>query len=555
MKFKIKVGVILDLLEKLEKKEKSRSGFSLTAFIGTKYYTWLLFSVLSLAVLIAGIVYVRSCRVIYYHDSSEYWDICRYAADRLTSDGFWNEVYRSTGAINYTAAVLPAWWMRIFGHMRDAYVAGIIVLYIIPSYLLTYHLSLKLSKAPRFAFATAVLIMPVMAYLAFKGTAEVGGVLIALACYDMYCTKDGAAGKCYRYIMIGVLLVLIMLFSGYYAYFAVSFFTAMVIDSIIHRRNRLNTALTAVTAVLLLGLFFRDFLTRILLADYENMISGISLSVSESFAVITRGFGLLFIALAAAASAAAVLRRHEYKTIFAWLQCVMCAVMFMLNHAHEEQHMLLYVPALTVITICAVNCISKRWMLFAVCAAAALNVICVNINSPEKAESMNGIALVPSFSMRARHQNGIDEIIALRNTLDAAIPEGSSCSILASSDMINADMLKNANLSVGIEDSRTGDYIKPLTEPDEYGTFNRSSLYYSDFVLAAYPAQTLPGSPGEREIAEAVQSFENNTDIAQFFDELQWFSCSIGDVHLKLYARVREPDSIRKHEFEARLGI
>lgn len=546
----------MDLLEKLEKKEKSRRGFSAANFINSRLYTVILFLALSMAVLAAGIMYVKSCRLIYCRESSVYWDICRGLTEKIKNGGFWSAVYESIGTAedNYIAAVPIALWMRIFGPMRAAYTSGIIMMYVVPSYLLIYHLSVKLSKAPRFSFAAAALIMPVTMYLAFNGYADVGGVMIALACYDLYYTRSGTTGAWYRYVMIGALLAVIMLFRDYYAYFAVSFFAAMIIDSIIHRRNGINMAVTAAAALLLLVLFFREFIAQVLLNNYTNTMFDSAVSVWGSFAAITRYFGLLFIVLALAASVAVGAVRHEYKTLFAWIQCVLCAVTFMMSVAPEEQHMLLYVPALTVITIYSVNCISRQWMLMVVCAVTVINLVCVNTNSIDRAKTVKGAALLPAFSMRARTQENIEDVIELRNTLDAAIPEGASCTVLASSDALNDAMLKNANISTGTIDKRPPEYISSVTVPDEYGALSLDKLYYSDFILVAFPAQTIPGSDSEKAISEAVGSFENGTDIAQFFEQVQWFSWRIGDVSLSLYERVKEPDIIRKHEFEMRFG-
>ncbi len=555
---RLKEGQSLDLLEKLEKMEQTEERFEKeTPERTARRISVLTVAAVFLTVLAAGILYVSRSNIIYFWDDSTYWDMSRSVAEGGIADGFWRNVYGSIGTsdYNYVAALPSAAWALVFGKSREAFVAGLIVMYLLPAMILLFRLAKKISKAPRFAFAAAVLIMPAAAFLAFAGFADVGGLLIAVACYNLYYTSEGTAEQWYRYIAIGVLLVLIMVFRRYFAFFAVSFLTAMAVDCIVFRKKWRYLFITAAVCAVLLLTVFRPFLTGILLRDYGTLYSSYQYSVGTDMKLITRYFGLLLLLAAFAVPFAAGIRKREFRPVFLWLQMLVCAAMFMATQTHGQQHLLLYVPALAVLMLFMVNCISKQWMLIAVCALAAVNVVNTYIprEQPGNIQEIKHIAVIPNFSMLPRHRDDTEAILTLKRDLDAAVPDGSSCGILSSSFLLNDSILRNAEVSLNAGITRDAGYIRSLPEVDSRDGDRLGEIYTSDYILAAVPAQTHLAAGEQTIVDEAVTSFVRGTDIAEAFAADEGFTRTIGDIEVRLYHRIDDVGAYQRSVFEARL--
>ncbi len=549
----------MDIIERLElRDERRRVSRENRERLKKNRAAVIMVSVSCIAVLIAGICYVENSRTIYFWDDSTYWDITRALVNgELAGDGFWQSVYNSIGALdyNYAAALPSALWMLIFGQSRMAFVAGLIVMYIVPSVILIYRLCRKLSKAPKAAFLMAVFIMPVTFFLAFNGFVDVGGLLIALCCYDLYYSAKGVSRGRFKYIIIGILLVLIMVFRRYFAFFSVSFITAMIADCIIYRRNRKNLLLLIAVAAALLATVFRPFLINILLKNYGSLYSGYKYSPATDMKLILRYFGAAFLIISAIVPFISGIKRGEYRPVFLWIQIISCAAIFMVTQTHGQQHLLLYVPALTVMTIFLVNCISKEWMLIVMCVLTVLNLsnTFIKRDQPNNIQEIDHYAVIPDFSLRADRREDADAILTLKRDLDAIIPEWQECKILSSSFLLNDGILRNAEPSLGAETYRSPDYIKALPEVDSRDGDRLWEIYYADYILAAFPAQTHLAE-GQQTITEClVDSFAGYTDIARDFVEIYSFARQVGSLDVKLYQRINDVDALRQREFEAKL--
>lgn len=548
----------MDLLEKLEKMEETEGKIEeRMPQRAARCASLLTFAAVFLLVLAAGIFYVSRSNIIYFWDDSTYWDMSRSIAGGELNGSFWKTVYDSIGTsdYNYVAALPSAAWALVFGGSREAFVAGLIVMYLLPAMILLFRLAKKIAKAPRFAFAAAVLIMPAAAFLAFAGFVDVGGLLIAIACYQLYYTAEGTSDRWYRYIAVGVLLVMIMVFRRYFAFFAVSFLTAMAVDCIVFRKKWRYLIITVLTSAALLLTVFRPFLTGILLRDYGTLYASYQYSVGTDMKLITRYFGLLFMLAAFAVPFIAGIKKREFRPVFLWIQILVCAAMFMATQTHGQQHLLLYIPALAVLVLFMVNCITKQWMLIAVCALAVVNIANTYIprEQPGNIQEIKHIAVIPDFSMLPKHRDDTEAILTLKRDLDAAVPEGSSCGILASSFLLNESILRNAEVSLNAGLTRDTDYIRGLPEVDSRDSGRLDEIYTSDYILMAVPSQTHL-APGEQTIVdEAVTSFVQGTDIAESFEEVGGFARMIDDFEVKLYRRIDDVGLYQRSVFEARL--
>lgn len=548
----------MDVLEWMEEKQnKKKKQISLKTLISGKYFPIAVLGLICIISLAAGFIYTGRSRYIYFWDDSTYWDISRSAAKSLTGGNWLRTVYDSIGTMdyNYVAALPSALWVRLFGESRMAYVIGLITMYVVPSEILVYRLSVKLAEKRLFAFLTAVLTLPVTLYMACIGFVDVGGVLMGLICYNLYYSRDGIAKKWYRFAAIGALLMLMMIFRRYFAFFAVSFVTAMVVDCLLFKGKTRNLIIVCGVVGLLLITVFRDFLTGILLKDYGTLYSGYKYSVMTDMKLITRYYGLIFLAAAFIVPFVSFIKNKEYRPVFLWLQVLVCASMFMATQTHGQQHLLMYVPALSVIAIFMTNCVHGRAAFAAVCALAIANTVSPMIDrvQPSNIQQIKYLAAVPNYSVKPKQRDYTYEILTLKRNLDKFIPDGAVCGVLSSSFVLNDSILRNVEPSLGVKSNRDGDYIKALPEVDSRDYWRLDEIYNSEYVLVANPAQ-IHLAPGEQTIVtEGAASFIFKLDISEFFAEVDGFSCKVGDIDVKLYKRTDTVDAKTKREFEARL--
>lgn len=516
----------------------------------------LYFLIAALLLNILAVIYITKSNFIYFWDDATYWDISRkIASGAINEGGFWHNVYASVAEqdYNYIAALPSALLARVFGESRLVYVLGLVNMYLLPSFIALYMLAKKLSKAPKIAAALTVLLCPCTIFLTLNGFVDIGGFLICLICFNLYYGKSKKGIDIWRYILIGMLLILAMLWRRWYAFFAVSFITAMLADCVLFKRKWYNAAAAIATAALILVFLFRDFLMLRLLRDYGSLYAGYKFSAMTDFKLITRYFGLAFIVTLAACSVVIGIKRKETRTVFMWLQMTVCLFMFIVTQTHGQQHLLLYLPSLSALTLIIIRYITKEWALVALSALALVHTLNVFVprEQPQSLSEIRRLALVPNFSMLPHSRPDTQEILALKNKLDTTVYEGDTLGVLASSFTLNEDILKNVQPSLGVKQIRDN-YVVSLPQVDSRDR-DLGALWSVNYVLAAFPAQTHLASGSQTVVEEAVRSFENYADIAAAYEEIPECETAIGGMKIKLFHRVRDVTASELRDFTSRL--
>lgn len=516
---------------------------------------FVLFLLAALAVNFIAVIYISKSRTIYFWDSATYWDIARKIASGDISQDFWKNVYNSIVEqdYNYTAGLISSVFIRLFGQSRLVYVLSLVNAYLLPSFVMIYVLAKRLGKAPGITAVLTVLLCPVMLFLTLTGFADIGGLFISLICYSLYYPKNENKNALLRHFVIGILLVFLMIWRRWYAFFSVSFITAMIADCLLLRRKKLPVIVTVLTSAALLFFGFNGFLTGRLMQDYGNLYAGYKFSVSTDFKLAARYFGVLFVLALAAASVAAAVKKKEFRTVFMWIQIVVCFGMFALTQTHGQQHLLLYVPSVIILVIILIKHISEIWMLAAVSLLAVLQSVnvCIPRTQPDSIREIKHYALISDFSMLPVKREDVYDIIKLKTMLDSAVGENETLGVLASSFKINEDILKNAEPSMGIEPKRKN-YIVSLPQVDSRDR-DMLPLYNVNYILAAFPAQTHLSAESQTVVTEAVRSFEAYADFAVAYDEMPEYETVIDGITLKLYKRNRMVEDSAMREFEERL--
>lgn len=514
----------------------------------------LLLAFVFFAVNLAAVLYIKCGKNIYFWDDATYWDIARSLSQKDVSPTFWKGVYNSIAEqdYNYVAGVISSFYVKIFGESRLVYILGLANTYLLPSYVMIYFLAKKLGKSPAVTAVISALLCPVTLFLTLNGFVDIGGLFICLLCYSLYYPKNEKRTVLYS-ICIGILLVLVMVWRRWYAFFSVSFITAMIADCLLFGRKKTPVLITAATAGLFLVLCFRGFLFGKLLQDYGNLYAGYKFSLSVDFKLITRYFGVLLMLALLGGSIAAMIKKGEKRTVFCYIQMCVCFVMFVLTQTHGQQHLLLYVPSVMVICIILMNSFSSNYMLIAaaVLAAAQTVNVCIPRTQPKSISEIKHYAVIPDFSMLPRTRTDTRDILDLKNKLDAVVEEEKTLGVLASSFVLNEDILKNVQASLGEKTVREN-YIVSLPQVDSRDR-DMSAFYNVNYILAAFPAQTHLAKENQTVVTEAVKSFEAYADFAAAYEEMPEYETDINGITVKLYKRTKTVSDSAMREFEARL--
>lgn len=202
-------------------------------------------------------------------------------------------------------------------------------------------------------------------------------------------------------------------------FFAVSFVTAMLSDCIMSKRKWHGTFITILTVAILLVLCFKDFLFYKLLKDYGSLYEGYKFSLETDFKLITRYFGIIYIAVIAVCSIVIGVNKKESRPLFMWIQLLVCFVMFIMTQTHGQQHLLLYIPSFIMLTLILIKYITKEWMLISISLLAILHSVNVYIprQQPNNIQEIKRLALIPNFSMLPVTRSDTEQILELKINL------------------------------------------------------------------------------------------------------------------------------------------
>lgn len=513
------------------------------------------FMIFVLLLNLAAVLYIKLSHTIYFWDNATYWDISRQLARQTVDGEYWKNIYESIASqdYNYIAGILSAGVIRHFGEARLWYILSLVNFYLLPAYIMIYALACRIGKAPEITFLITFLLFPVMLFLTLNGFADIGGADICLICFLLYYPKNEKRFAVIRHIMIGVLLVFAMLWRRYFAFFAVSFITAMAADCLLFHKKKLPVILTVLTSGAVLFFGFRGFLTERLMRDYGTLYSGYKFALSTDFKLTARYFGAIFVVALFAAAVAVMIKKKDFRPLFMMIQIIVCFTMFVLTQTHGQQHLLLYVPSLAVMTIIAIRHISEiKLLTFTVILAMCQTVsVFVPRTQPGSIREIRYYAPIANFSMLPVKNSMADSILQLKNKLDKQIGNNQTLGVLASSFRINEDIIKNVQPSLG-QKSSVNDYVVSLPQVDSRDK-DMSAFYNVNYILAAFPAQTHLEPSAQRVVTEAVKSFEVYADIAEAYEEIPEFETVIDGITLKLYKRVKEVMPNQMREFEGRL--
>ncbi len=514
------------------------------------WVTFLIFMLIAVAINIWAVLYINNSRFIYYWDNTLYWSAARSLSDIPFDKGLWIRLYTTVGTDEYNmiASFLPALVMKFFGKSRLVFILSVINCYFLPCIALIFNLTKKYFKYYGVAAFSIILSLPIMLFTGLVGFVDIGALFFALLCMRLYFSDDPEKYTIPRYMAIGILMVFSMLFRRYFAFFAFSFATAMLGISIIYGRKKLGIILMFILMGLTLFAGFPEFTFNQLLRDYGTLYSSYKFSINTDILLFTRYFGIAMLIFLIAGSIYVFLKNKNFGFIFLWMQSALCFLMFVFTQTHGQQHLLLYVPSIIMTLLFIVpNIEKKKFKLICLCSSVLFtgNTL-INREQPQSIREIKHYAVIPDFSMRARVRHDTGQILALKQYLNETVGLEKKVGVLASGFVLNDDILRNCEISLGIENPRE-DFFVPLPSVDSKDS-DFSALFETDYMVVAYPCQTHLGSENQRIITEAVNCFAENKGFAEAFSTIAG-DFKIGDITVYIYRREREVSESQKQEF------
>lgn len=539
----MKYRAIFDDIDDLDETDDSAAS-ALSPF----WRNLIIFALIALVLNLLAIIYVNACREIYYWSNADYWNMARRIARGDFGTELWQTVYNSIfqSEFNYLPALPSAVFIKLFGESRMVFILSLVNCYLLPSNIIIYLMAKRIGKAPIITLLLTVFIMPITVYLTFNGFTEMGGFLMCLLCFYLYFPADKQKPVIWNYILIGLLLGALTLWNNWYLFFSVSFLTAMAADVILFRKKWYLPIVALLTLIAMVSFFFEGFLFDRLIASYGS--GSFDFNFGSNMKLITRYSGLIFLIFMAASSVIMAARNKDMRPAFAWIQMVVCYLTFTATKMHGQGHLLMYVPSLILLMILTVKYIRKEQMLIAISLLALIHSVNIFIprTQPSGINEIKYCALFPDFSMRSVKRDSAYDILTLKTTLDNIVPEGQYLGVLAYSDKLNSELLKNAEPSLNIEQRRVS-YIANTMPYFDLPNLDIAPLCNANYILAAFPAQM--ARTDQQVIEKAVDSFANWTDIACAYEELYEYETVIDDVSIKLFHRIRDVSEHEKAQF------
>lgn len=501
-----------------------------------------------LAIVVGGAaLYVRQERVFYWYDLAGYHNGARglaelyrqspAAARRATRDSLAQD-YNAL----YAVPLLPV--LLVCGTSRQSYVAALAAVYLLPFALALGAIAVRLIPArPRPVFwSTAVLalLLPPTWLPTLRGYPDTGAALLVAGAVWLYLGQPRLT-RPWQAPAIGASLAAAILFRRHFAYAGVAFFGAagllLLTRCAIEARGRprraalglvaggLRLGLAAGATLLALALVDRDFLARILTSDYQALYASYMRSPGEMLRWVAAGYGGVAL-LGAAAGLVLGGRgraiRHE-AALFVALFGGLALLVWLLYVRQPGPHYTLHFTPPVVLGLAALGWLlrrraGRRLRSLAPGVLAALlvaNLLAALAPPPAVGPARPLLAAGAAPLRRADY----DEVARLVRTLRDLTPERQGILIAASSDLLNRDIVANAERTLyGEAGARLG--LLDVPEIDSRDWYPLDQLLPADYVVIVEPFQHHLPAERQEVIRAVVELFAAGDGLARDFAPL-----------------------------------
>jgi hypothetical protein len=474
-------------------------------------------------------------------------------------------LYRSILTDDYT--LLPTlFYVPVFAFLSRGNTAFVLTgynLFGVPFLLLTYgtmtrRLGLRGLPARAAAllvlFTCTVFLTPLMGgYLDACGLVFAAWILWLAAGWDLSRIHVGKS------LYLAALVLILCFLRRWYVFWVAAFFLAYFLCALLRARGGgrraafsvfVNLFAAGAAWLLILFLFFREFLERLAVNNFSFAYSAYDFGGARYSAGFLLSQSGAFLCCLAAVGAVLCLRseKNRLKGVFFLAQSAVSFLLFTRVQSLGIQHLYLFVPALLFFAVygavflpeAILTAASARPRLrFAPRAVSALIALLVALNFSNSYFREATAALAPVDAMFAqkklyrRERADIGEIQRLVAAVNALTRGGKYAYALASSDILNTDILTNAELPGARYAVHNQLYTYDVDKRDGFPPY----FYLADVLVVASPVQ-LHLSPDDQRVVGVPAAAILAGEAGDSLERVGTFVLD-GGVEAYLYERVK----------------
>jgi len=497
--------------------------------------------------------YISQSKTVYFWDNAGYWATVNSIAssDSFSIPQILHSTYISVMEYDYNNVIILPFILlsKVFGPSRAVFVYGIMNMYVFPVYLLSALFSVKLFKKPLIPLVFSSLAVPCFIRFGHIGFVDCGGVIPLILAVFLFITAIREDKT--EYIFLGgVSLAFSMILRRWFAFSAVGVITALLICSIVKKKPK-YFILSVLSAGVPLVFFFQPFITNKLMQNYGEIYSAYKFDIKTDYFITVRYFGIAVLLLFIISSVILILRKRIGEGVFLLTSPIVTFGLFVSVQTHGQQHLLLYVPFILVSLMFLGDEISrhkKSAVLIPISLIISLTSFVwqfIPRRQPKSVSEISSHALFPDYSPYPERRNDTEELLRLCRYLDENIGEkGKTVGVLASSFVLNSDILMNTESSLNVRklsDADRSRYIAYLPAVDKRDGFPVTILY-CDYLIATDPSQIHLDGKDQICVSLPNEMMIRGECIASAFEPMEeTFSLGEkGEVKVYVYKKVRE---------------
>ena len=305
-----------------------------------------------------------------------------------------------------------------------------------------------------------------------------------------------------------------------------------------------------ITTITLL-FFFQRLVSTKLLADYSSLYVAYKIGLDKDILLLFRYFGIIPLILFFAAGICLLFSKGQRcDAAFLMIWSVLCFCLFVRVQTHGQQHLLMYAPAF----MCMIILVSGRLeaavpeskRLPAGLTAAALSLTLslspfIPRKQPASLQKLKKPTMLPSFSWSTPTRTDAMTVVGLLRYLDGFGAEGRRVGLLASSFILNQDMLLNSEASLSLP--RVSDilrnYLVYLPDVDQRDGWS-DALFKCDILAVADPPQTHLGEENQAVVVLPAKELLSGEGIGKAFRRLDKSFSLDGGVTVYIFEKTRD---------------
>lgn len=465
--------------------------------------------------------FVSAERFIYFWDFSGYWVATIRLGELLPTPGAAIEAIVESvrhQKYNLLAAIPLAPVSRLFDYDRTAWVLTVLSVYGWPAVFSLVLLAERLGGIRREAVSLAltvavVVLLPALWAPLVRGSVGIGGVAIGVVLWLAVRSPLGEISV-RRAVGCGVLLALLVLFRRWYAFWAVGFLGALVVEALVQprsseerRRAIARLASLGLTAGATLFVFATPMALRMISSDpsADRAAYRAAHFYLDGVARIVSHFGLLPLVVAGAGLVIAALHPDSRRLArLMTVQLVIVIALFLPTQRFDRHHYYLLAPQVAVLGAVALGTLERRardarplrWVVGAYMGVLLLGFgAAFTVTIADRVGPSWVLFGAPRYQPHTR--SDLPEIVRLAKALDLRTRYShAKVYVLASHVLLNEDVLKHAHYTTEAPD--LSDRVLLSAHLDLREPFP-GRLFKAEYVVVSDPVRLhLP--PEEQEV-------------------------------------------------------